>query len=262
MKKRVLLFTLSSVLLSACANLPTPQDSAPEVGIAAKGGHPEYVFIAQISKDEAEVTARLVAQALAKGRLIIFSHMTKLNDSELGDKGFTPEYFAEQWMAVMAQDLINLTPAQQGIMDKLVAAGKQSIANNQERLNLKGVKWKNFLPATWARETGDILKTSTGIVIKQPTINYRHPANAPDTLEKNILSKFTRPGYDDTPYGEFTQMGKQAVYRYFEPVRLMPPCLACHGKPKGELDMLGFEKDGLEANDVIGAFSVTVGVKE
>ncbi len=256
MKKLGLLIGISSALLGVCIHAES------DIGTAAKGGHPEYVFISKVPKADAEVTARLLAQALAKGRLIIFSYMENLTDPTLRDKGFTADYFAEQWIAMMAQDLINLTPEQQQIFDKMVVAGKQSIANNQQRLNLKGVKWKNFLPATWARETGDILKTSTGIVIKQPTIHYRHPANAPDALEKDILVKFTQPNYDDTPHGVFTTMGKQPVYRYFESVRLMQPCLVCHGKPKGELDMLGFEKDGLENNDVIGAFSVTVGISE
>ncbi len=57
-------------------------------------------------------------------------------------------------------------------------------------------------------------------------------------------------------------MGKQPVYRYYDPVTLMPPCLACHGKPKGEPDMLGFEKDGFDEGDVIGMISVTVAVTE
>jgi len=57
-------------------------------------------------------------------------------------------------------------------------------------------------------------------------------------------------------------MGKQKVYRYFDPINLMPPCLACHGKPKGEKDMLGFEKDGLEAGDIIGLISVSVAVEK
>lgn len=256
MKKLSLAIGVASIFLTTCIYAEN------DIGTAAKGGHPEYVFINKVPKTDAEATARLIAQALAKGRLVIFSHMSKLTDEKLGDKGFTADYFAEQWTATMAQDLINLTPEQQQIFDKMVVAGKQSISNNQERLNLKGIKWKNFLPATWARETGDILKTNTGIVIKQPTIHYRHPANAPDALEKDILVKFTQSNYDDSPYGVFTSMGKQPVYRYFESVRLMQPCLACHGKPKGELDMLGFEKDGLENNDVIGAFSVTVGISE
>ncbi len=76
-----------------------------------------------------------------------------------------------------------------------------------------------------------------------------------------MLTRFSQPGYDGQPHGEETKMGKQPVYRYFDPVRLMEPCLACHGKPKGELDMLGYEKDGLEAGDVIGLISVAVPIE-
>ena len=57
-------------------------------------------------------------------------------------------------------------------------------------------------------------------------------------------------------------MGKQAVYRHMEPIRLVPPCLGCHGKPKGAPDMLGYEKDGLDAGDVIGLMSVTLAVSD
>jgi general secretion pathway protein A len=57
-------------------------------------------------------------------------------------------------------------------------------------------------------------------------------------------------------------MGKQAIYRHMEPIRLIPPCLGCHGKPKGAPDMLGYEKDGLEAGDVIGLMSVTIAVSD
>ncbi len=230
MKKLHLLTSIISISLTISAM------AQENIGDPAKGGYPEYVFINKVPKMEAEETARLIAQALAKGRLIIFSYMSKLTDPTLGDKGFTADFFAKQWLESMAQDIIDLTPQQQIIIDKVIAAGKQSIANNQERLNLKNVKWKNFLPATWARETGDILKTSTGIVTKQPTIRYRHLANAPDAMEKETLIKFTQPDYNDSPYGIFTQMAKQPVYRYFEPIRLMTPCLACHGKPKGELN--------------------------
>ncbi|MCK5878051.1 MAG: DUF3365 domain-containing protein [Candidatus Marithrix sp.] len=45
-------------------------------------------------------------------------------------------------------------------------------------------------------------------------------------------------------------------------ILFIPPCLACHGKPKGKLDMLDFEKDGLDAGDVIGLISVSIAVEE
>ena len=47
-----------------------------------------------------------------------------------------------------------------------------------------------------------------------------------------------------------------------EPIRLMVPCLPCHGNPKGAPDMLGFQKDGREAGDVIGLMSVTLAVSD
>jgi hypothetical protein len=33
-------------------------------------------------------------------------------------------------------------------------------------------------------------------------------------------------------------------------------CLSCHGKPKGELDISGYEKEGFKEGDLGGAISV------
>lgn len=229
-----------------------------DVGRPAKGGQPEYLFINKVPKAQAEATAQIIGSALAKGRMVIFAHMGKIGDPNLGDKGFTAEYFAENWLKSLEPELIEVTPEQKPILDRLVSAGKQSIANNQDRLNVKGVAWKNFLPAKWARETGQVLNSTTGIVTKQPARYYRHPANAPDEIELRVLNDMIKPGVEAKPRGEFGMMGKQKVYRYFEPVQLITPCLSCHGKPKGELDPIGYEKDGLEAGDVVGLISVVV----
>lgn len=233
---------------------------AAEVGIPAKGGHPEYLFIDKVPREQGPATAALIATALAKGRMIIFSQMPKLTDPKLGEKGFTADYFGKSWVAALEPELITLTSEQQPIFDKLVWAGRQSIDNNQDRLNMKGVGWKHYLPAKWAREAGLMLNSRTGVVTRQPSINYRHPSNAPDAREREILTRFTRTDYDGKPFGEYTTMGKQSVYRYYDPVRLLEPCLTCHGTPKGELDKLGYEKDGLAAGDVFGMISVTVAV--
>lgn len=101
------------------------------------------------------------------------------------------------------------------------------------------------------------------IIIKQPGRAYRSPVNVSDDLERSTLQHFIDAGHEEnTPRRVFATMGKQAVYRHMEPIRLMPPCLACHGKPKGEPDMLGFLKDGLETGDVIGLMSVTIAVSD
>ncbi len=233
-----------------------------EIGDAARGGQPESLFIARVPAAQGQGTAELIAKALAKGRLVIFGHMGKLTDPKLGDKGFTGDYFMGHWKAALEPELMGLTPEQKPILEKLLWAGKQSIDNNQDRLNVKGVGWKNFLPAKCARETGDLLNTRTGIVTRQPSRAYRHPANRPDELDRKALVRATSAGFDGRPFGEFAMMGKQKVYRYYEPVPLMKPCLACHGEPKGERDILGYEKDGLKEGDVFGLISVAVPVTD
>jgi hypothetical protein len=181
----------------------------------------------------------------------------------LGDKGFSGEVFENQWRSAVESDLIDATPSQKRLFEKLFWAGRQVIDNNQERLNTKGVGWKNFLPAKWEREMGQVFAARTGIVIKQPGRAYRSPMNVPDDTERNALEHYVKAGHaENKPLTSYAKWGKQDVYRHMEPIRLIPACLGCHGKPKGEPDMLGFEKDGLEAGDIIGVMSVTIGVSD
>ncbi|MCW8828457.1 MAG: DUF3365 domain-containing protein [Gammaproteobacteria bacterium] len=250
------------LLVSLFFLMPWYANAEGDIGIAAKGGFPEYLFLEKVKESEAHSTAEMISKALATGRMVIFAQMGKLTDPALGDKGFTGDVFANQWKAALEAEFMDASPDQQRIIDKLLWAGKLSMDNNQDRLNVKGVKWKHFLPAKWARETGLMFNSRTGIVTKQPAVNYRHPSNAPDQKEIEVLSAFVDAGSEAKPKGEFAMMGKQRVYRYFDPIMLIQPCLACHGKPKGELDMLGFQKDGFDAGDVIGLISVSVAVEE
>lgn len=255
--------TARFVGFAAAMLMATSAVAADAVGVRAKGGQPEYLFLEKVPRAEAEATAKKLANAVIAGRLIIFAYSKKLTDPELGDKGFTGEFFETQWRSTLDHELMDATPNQKRIMEKLFWAGRQVIENNQDRLNVKGVAWKHFLPAKWEREMGQVFTARTGIIIKQPGRTYRSPVNVPDDLERSTLQHFVDASLDENkPRMVYTMMGKQAVYRHMEPIRLMPPCLACHGKPKGEPDMLGFEKDGLEARDVIGLMSVTIAVSD
>jgi hypothetical protein len=233
-----------------------------EVGIPAKGGYPEYLFIETVPSEEAHATAEMIAQAIFTGRMVIFAQMGKLTDPELGDKGYTGEVFGRQWRDAVQDIMIKASPNQERIMDKVFWAGEQAMENVQDRLNVKGVAWKHFLPARWEREMGSLLNARTGILTKQPARNYRNPANVPDEAEREVLARFVQQDFDGKPHGAFAQMANHQVYRYMEPIRLIPPCMGCHGHPKGEPDMLGFEKDGLDVGDVIGLMSVTIGVRD
>ncbi len=248
-------------MFAAMILLMTTPAAAGEIGVRAKGGHPEYLFLEKAPRAEAGSTAEKLAKAVIGGRMIIFAHSKKLTDPELGDKGFSGEFFENRWRTALEAELIDATPNQARILEKLFWAGRQVIDNNQDRLNVKGIAWKNFLPAKWEREMGQVFTARTGIIIKQPGRAYRSPVNVPDDMERAALGHFIRAGKGESkPKTAFTTMGKQAVYRHMEPIRLIAPCLSCHGTPKGEPDMLGYEKDGLEEGDVIGLMSVTIAV--
>jgi hypothetical protein len=252
---------IGRVAAFAAVMLITAQAAADTVGVRAKGGHPEYLFLEKAPRAEAAATAEKLAKTVIAARMIIFAYSGKFVDPNLGDKGFSGELFERQWRAAVEGDMIDATPSQKRIIEKLFWAGRQVIDNNQDRINVKGIAWKHFLPAKWEREMGQVFTARTGIIIKQPGRAYRSPVNVPDDLERNVLQRYVDGGRDDNkPHTAFTAMGKQAVYRHMEPIRLLPPCLPCHGKPKGEPDMLGFEKDGLEAGDLIGLMSVTIAV--
>lgn len=237
--------------------------SAEQIGARARGGFPESLFIEEVPRAEAKTTAEKLAKAVIAARAIIFAHSRKFVDPELGDKGFSGEYFERQWRAAFEGELLDATPSQRRIFEKLFWAGRQVIENNQDRLNLKGVAWKNFLPAKWEREMGQVFAARTGIIIKQPGRAYRSPVNVPDDTERLALEHYIRAGQGESaPLTSFATWGKQDIYRHMEPIRLIAPCLSCHGKPRGELDQVGFEKDGLEAGDVIGLMSVSIAVSE
>ena len=176
MIRRALLLLVS--IVSALA--VTAAAAADPVGVRAKGGHPEYLFMEKTPRAEAQATAQKLARAVIAGRMIIFAYSRKLADPALGDKGFSGELFEGQWRAALEGELIDATPSQQRMLEKLIWAGRQVIDNNQDRMNVKGVGWKNFLPAKWEREMGQVFTARTGIVIKQPGRAYRSPVNVPD----------------------------------------------------------------------------------
>ena len=254
---------IGRVAALAALMLVTAQANAEQVGARAKGGFAESFFMEKVPRAEANATAEKLARAVMAARMIIFAYAGKIVDPALGDKGLSGAALESQWRSAVEADLIDASPNQKKIFEKLFWAGRQVMDNNQERINTKGVGWKNFLPAKWEREMGQVFAARTGIIIKQPGRTYRSPVNVPDELERSALQHYVNAGRDESrPQTAFTTMGKQAVYRHLEPIRLLDACLPCHGKPKGEPDMLGYAKDGLEAGDLIGLMSVTVAVED
>ena len=70
----------------------------------------------------------------------------------------------------------------------------------------------------------------TGFEIKRTSSRVRNPANAPDSLERAALAHYEGliASGDSVP-ATFVQRASESAYRYYQPLRIQPFCLQCHG---------------------------------
>jgi len=98
----------------------------------------------------------------------------------------------------------------------------------QGHLGAIGFCSEEALPATGA--VSEALEG--GLEIKRTSSRYRNPANAPDDRELDVLQYFEREYALDTDPPEYVvQKVSSREYRYYKPLVVVPPCLACHGDP-------------------------------
>lgn len=108
-----------------------------------------------------------------------------------------------------------------------------------------------------------------GFAIKRTSSRIRNPANAPDLLERAALDHYeaTQASGDSLP-ARFVQIlpGGEG-YRYYQPLRVQPFCVQCHGASEelaeGVADVLAEhypedEATGYSAGDFRGLIRVTV----
>ncbi len=212
-----------------------------------------------------EKLARNLAALLVAGRAVIAANQPLLNDASKGDKGFTPEVFGAaviaEYKAKAGVDLAALDKARKddARLLALFEAEKAVVGEAQPLVNQAGVGFKGFTPAIFGRAVGEKFGAATGLGLKQTSEKYRNPANQPDAFEKGVLARFQAQGWEKGKgVAETVDVkGKKAV-RYMQPLYIAKACLACHGDPKGELDIAGRVKEGYKEGDLRGAVSVIV----
>ena len=223
-----------------------------------------------VAEDESAVreTGRLLAVLLDAGRVTIGKNQLLLNDPTQGDKGFTPEVFAQQTIAEFKQrtghDLTNLADAPvpemaKPLLARLLEESRKTVASYQMVINMPGIKYKGLIPATFGTETGKRFESWSGVYLKQTAPDHliRNPKNKPDAFEAAEMKKMSEPS--------FPRVGEQIVSEIVEDgksVRVLLPlfygkaCLSCHGTPKGERDVTGYPREGAQEGDLGGAISV------
>jgi general secretion pathway protein A len=219
---------------------------------------------AQAPHEEAETAARHLATLLNVGRLIVDRNQTLINDPRKGDKGFTPEVFehevVDEFIRQTHIDLKHLPsdlPAlAKELLPVLLQSSKEVVADAQLVINQRGIGYKNFIPATFGSQAARKFSNRSQVKIKQTTLNPRNLKNTPDAYEETVLKRLATQPASETSIVDW--IDNETTLRAVTPLYYSHDCLACHGNPRGILDISGYPREGAKEGDLAGAISIQI----
>jgi hypothetical protein len=231
-----------------------------------------WTVVTRIRADDSEEVqiALSLAKMLQSGRTVISSNQALINDPQRGDKGLTGDVVlaatTENYKKATGLDPRSIPPtSREGrLLQAEMAAIKEVVDENQSFINEKGIGFKGFIPAIFARLVTERLQEKVGtevqIKVTAPPALVRNRKSRPDDWEKSIIEgKFLAP---DWTRGQFFSQAQpnqgRDAFRVMVPEYYAKSCLSCHGQPKGEVDITGYPKEGASEGDLGGIISITL----
>ena len=219
---------------------------------------------------ELSETARLLAVLLDSGRVVVGRAQPAINNPRLEDKGFTASAFEAQlrreFQARTRHDLHHLAGAPmpesaKPLLLRLSFFMQKAVHDVQPDINKKGIGFKGFITATFGTQVAHSFSKDTGLKLRQigpPGKEPRNPGNKPDDEEELLLYAVQKnhPRVGDHIVEQ--QLTDHRGVRVMLPLFYSRQCLACHGNPKGEVDISGYEKEGFKEGDLGGAISIVL----
>ncbi len=236
-------------------------------GLGAFPGSPSG---ATTDMDDDAVVANNLAGLLRAARQVISNNQALINDPNIGDKGLTGQVVLRQsldsYKKTSAIDPETVDPTTR--VGKLLHAQMDAIIEatdaNQATINAKGVGFKAFIPAVFARLVNEAFasraKEIAQIKVTAPEQLVRNRKARPDEWEADVIrNKLLQP---DWPRGEaysatVSTNGREA-FRMMMPEYYANSCLSCHGSPKGQMDITGYPKEGGKEGDLGAVISITL----
>lgn len=212
--------------------------------------------------------ARNLATMLQSARAVISAHQKEINDPAVGDKGLTADKVVAEAVANFqkkaGKDPRSVDPASfEGRMLKAQLDSVVEVVNaNQALINKKGVAFKGFIPATFARLVNEAFARRVGkeatIKVTAPSDLVRNRRARPDAWEVSAIKDYLEKA--DWPKGQVysaidTENGTSRV-RVAVPEYYVESCMSCHGEPKGETDITGYPKEGGHVGQLGGVISI------
>jgi type II secretory pathway predicted ATPase ExeA len=219
---------------------------------------------------ELSETARLLAVLLDSGRVVVGRAQTTINNPRLEDKGFSSSVFEgllrKEFQTRTRHDLHNLAAAHmpesaKPLLLRLSFFMQRAVHEVQADINKKGIGFKGFIPATFGTQVAERFSKDTGLKLRQigpPGTEPRNPNNKPDDEEELLLAAVRKnhPRVGDHIVEQ--QLSEGSGVRVMLPLFYNRQCLSCHGSPKGEVDISGYEKEGFKEGDLGGAISIVL----
>jgi cytochrome c553 len=222
------------------------------------------------ASEDDTVIATSLADMLRAARQVISSNQARINDPNLGDKGLTGQVVLQQAVEVYkkatGRDPASLDPASR--QGRLLKAQMDAIVEvtdaNQATINAKGVGFKAFIPAVFARLVNEAFesraKDEAQVKVTAPEQLVRNRKARPDDWERDVIrSKLLQADWPrGQAYSADAATRGRSAYRMMVPEYYAASCLSCHGSPKGETDITGYPREGGKEGDLGAVISVTL----
>ncbi|WP_219929155.1 Tll0287-like domain-containing protein [Albidovulum aquaemixtae] len=238
--------------------------------LVAQVGFPIAEARAQSGADADLQTALKLASLLRSARTVIASNQDVINDPAGGDKGLTGDrVLAEATESYLASN--GTTPLHDGqderearLISAQMAAIGEVMEANQATINQDGVGFKGFVPAVFGRLVNERFAELVGdeavIKVTAPPELIRNRKARPDDWETGVIRADLSAS--DWPEGQVfaaeAEKDGRPAYRVLVPEYYGEGCLACHGEPKGEIDVTGYPKEGGRLGDLGGVISISL----
>ena len=245
-------------------------DSVPPARLVSETDAKQGNDLSPSERMELSETARLLAVLLDCGRVVVGRAQPTINNPRLEDKGFSSIVFEGQlrkeFLSRTRHDLHNLASAPmpesaKPLLLRLAFFMQKAVHDVQPDINKKGIGFKGFIPATFGTQVAHSFSKDTGLKLRQigpPGTAPRNPNNKPNEQEEQLLYAVQKnhPRVGDHIVEQ--QLSDNRGVRVLLPLFYNKQCLACHGGPKGDVDISGYEKEGFKEGDLGGAISIVL----
>lgn len=237
------------------------------MGIAS---FPASPFGATSEMDDDAAIANSLAGLLRAARQVISNNQALINDPNVGDKGLSGRVVLRQsidlYKKISGVDPEAVEPTTR--LGKLLHAQMDAIVEatdaNQATINARGVGFKAFIPAVFARLVNEAfasrVREIAQIKVTAPEQLVRNRKARPDEWEADVIrNKLLQADWPrGQAYSTTASANGRAAFRMMMPEYYANSCLSCHGSPKGETDITGYPKEGGKEGDLGAVISITL----